>query len=293
MRESPPIGFRRIVVALDGSGHSEAALEAAARLASVFDAELAGIYVEDATALRAAEFEFAYEASRYRSVLTEMSAGSMRTQFRVQEQRARRAFEWAARQHRVRSRFDVVRGQVADELVKASDEADLITVGQSGSLSSSRHKIGTTARMVVARASGPVLVLRRGLRFDLPVVVLYDYDAVDSDAALDIGRALSRQDRLSPLVVLVEAPSPAEWPAYERKVLERVGPEANRVETEPVRMDHTADVVSRAHRRRAGVLIVPAGSRGVQAERLSGLVSAADMPVMLVRGPSQRVSQNP
>lgn len=289
MSESPAVGFRRIVVALDGSGHSEAALEAAARLASVFDAELAGIYVEDATALRVAEFEFAYEASRYRSALTEISASSMRTQFRVQEQRARRAFEWAARQHRVRNRFDVVPGMVADELVKAADAADLITVGQSGSLSSSRHKIGTTARLVVARASGPVLVLRRGLRFDLPVVVLYDHDAADSDAALDIGRALSRQDRLSPLVVLVEAPSPSEWPEYERKVLERVGPEANRVETEPVRMDHTDDVVSKAHRRRAGVLIVPAGSRGVQAERLSDLVSAADMPVMLVRGPSRPV----
>lgn len=285
MTESTPVHFRRIVVALDGSGHSEAALEAAARLAAVFDAELLGMYVEDAAALQVAEFDFTFEASRFSTSLSEISVSSLRREFRVQEQRARRAFEWAARHHRVRSRFDLVSGSVADELVRAADAADLITVGQSGSLSSSRHKIGTTARTVVARASGPVLVLRRGLRFDLPVVVLYDYDAEDSGAALDIGRALARQDRLTPLVVLVEAPSASEWATTERKVLERLGPEANQIETERVRCDSTDDVVSKAHRRRAGVLVVPAGSRGVQAERLADLVSASDMPVMLVRGP--------
>ena len=52
---------RRIVVALDASSHSHAALAAAVALAGRLQAELQGIFVEDVNLLRLAELPFARE----------------------------------------------------------------------------------------------------------------------------------------------------------------------------------------------------------------------------------------
>jgi len=45
--------IRRVLVAMDASPHSRAALEAAIELASHFEAELRGLFVEDINMLRA------------------------------------------------------------------------------------------------------------------------------------------------------------------------------------------------------------------------------------------------
>jgi nucleotide-binding universal stress UspA family protein len=50
-----PTTIRRILVALDASPHSFAALEAAAHLAAHLEAELFGLYVEDENLLRGAD----------------------------------------------------------------------------------------------------------------------------------------------------------------------------------------------------------------------------------------------
>ena len=46
------LAIRRILVALDTSPHSQAAMEAAIELAARFEAELAGMFVEDVNLLR-------------------------------------------------------------------------------------------------------------------------------------------------------------------------------------------------------------------------------------------------
>ncbi|MGB7837261.1 MAG: universal stress protein, partial [Terrimicrobiaceae bacterium] len=57
------MNIRRILVALDASAHSRAALEAACELALGLDAELSGLFVEDINLLRLAQLPFASEIS--------------------------------------------------------------------------------------------------------------------------------------------------------------------------------------------------------------------------------------
>ena len=57
MSERGP-SIRRILVALDASPSSLVALEEAAKLAAVWDAELAGVFVEDSELLRMAQLPF-------------------------------------------------------------------------------------------------------------------------------------------------------------------------------------------------------------------------------------------
>ena len=66
-QELEPV-IRRILVAVDASTHSLAALEAASVLAEVLNAELVGIFVEDINLLRLAGLPFAREV-RYQSAL--------------------------------------------------------------------------------------------------------------------------------------------------------------------------------------------------------------------------------
>ena len=66
--------YRRILVALDASPHSLAALEAAAELAASLRAELIGLFVEDANLLRVAGFPFAREFGAYTAQAREIDA---------------------------------------------------------------------------------------------------------------------------------------------------------------------------------------------------------------------------
>ena len=69
--------IRRILVALDASTHSLAALETAAGLAARLEAELVGLFVEDINLLRAAELPFARETSFYSSSLRPLERGEL------------------------------------------------------------------------------------------------------------------------------------------------------------------------------------------------------------------------
>lgn len=275
--------IRRIVVALDGSKHSEAALEAAARLGSILGAELSGVFVEDADVLSAAALPFSREVGRLTSGSTGLSSSTMRSQFRAQERQARKAFEWATRKHRLINRFEVAHGSVADELIRAAERADLITVGQSGSVSASRQKLGRVAREVLECASGPVLVLRRGLRLDLPVIVVYDCRAKDRIGALKIGAALDAHHYESPLIILLAAESSQQEESARLEVLNHLKGHLPPPKFERIRCDVPDQILDSARRHRAGVLIVPAHG-GANAPELRHLVSRADVPVMVVRG---------
>ena len=66
--EARELVIRRILVALDASRHSLAALEAAAELAARLKAELVGLFVEDIDLLRLAGLPFAREI-RYPSAI--------------------------------------------------------------------------------------------------------------------------------------------------------------------------------------------------------------------------------
>ena len=59
------IVIQRILVALDASPHSQAALDAAATLAARVSAELQGLFIEDVNLLRLAELPFAREVGSF------------------------------------------------------------------------------------------------------------------------------------------------------------------------------------------------------------------------------------
>jgi nucleotide-binding universal stress UspA family protein len=169
--------IHRILVALDASVHSLAALEAASELADTLKAELVGIFVEDIDLLHLAGLPFARAVSFLPVLARPLDSPSMERALRVQAERVRQALAGVAGRRRLRWSFQVVRGQVATELLTAAQEADLLALGRASWSTMRRVRLGATARVVVAQAAGPVLLLQHGHTICHPVQLVYDGSA--------------------------------------------------------------------------------------------------------------------
>ncbi|NIV32483.1 MAG: universal stress protein, partial [Anaerolineae bacterium] len=128
-KEQHALTIRRILVALDASPHSLAALEAAVDLAARFEAELAGLFVEDENLLRLADLPFVSEIGVFTATRRRVDGGEMERQIRVQGRRVREIFTVRTRRAQVTWSFRVVRGTVLSEVLSAASEADVLVLG--------------------------------------------------------------------------------------------------------------------------------------------------------------------
>jgi nucleotide-binding universal stress UspA family protein len=196
--------IRRILVALDASLHSLAALEAAAELAATLEAELHGLFVEDAGLLRLAGLPVAREM-RYPFVApARLDRARMERELRAQAAQARRALAAACEQRQVKWSFRVVRGEVAPEVLAAAREADLLSLGKASRPLIRRVHMGSTARTAAARCSRSVLLLQRDRTIRPPVVVLYDGSESSLRALMMAARLARRKGGYLTVLVLAD-----------------------------------------------------------------------------------------
>jgi nucleotide-binding universal stress UspA family protein len=274
--------IRRILVALDASRHSVAALEAAAELAADLEAELLGLYVEDVNLLHAAALPFTREVRYLARAATELNDAAMQRQLRAQARRVRRALEAVAARLEVAHSFRTVRGRVSAEVLAASAETDLLILGQAGLRYHSRRAMGRTARHLLAEATAPVLMLRHGLRLGTGVFVL-DNGSSTSDEALRLAAALARRRADEAMTVLVWADDAETRMKRLRAVQERYGTVLENGRVWPLadlRSGHVARLLREA---RAGLLVVPAGSPLVDYEDVQEFLAELECPVLVVR----------
>lgn len=176
MTEDPPdIGFRRILVALDTSHHSRAALRAAAYLAKLSEAELRGLYVSDSTWHQISRLSLISEVSEITGERRSLDEKEMQQQSKLLESRIRTLIKQTAQELSIPHSLTTVQGTIGDELIKASKEADLITIGRSGHSHKQAKKLGKTAQMVIKQSPKPVLMLEHGLSIgSAPFICIYD-----------------------------------------------------------------------------------------------------------------------
>jgi nucleotide-binding universal stress UspA family protein len=164
--------IQRILLALDASPESVTALDTATELAGRLGADLTGLFVEDTDLLRMASLPFAAEIGRFSPSLRRLSLPEMERQMRAQAEHMRKAIAVAAAREGVKWEFRVARGSVAAQILLAGMQADLVILGKRGwSLS---KRLGSSVQMVISQAQGLTLVLHPGIKFTIPVVVIYD-----------------------------------------------------------------------------------------------------------------------
>ena len=273
------VTIRHILVALDTSYHSLAALEAAAELAASLEAELLGLFVEDAALLRLAGLPAAREMRYPFSGLARLDQVHMERDLRAQAAQARRALAAVSERRHVKWSFRVVRGEVTPQVLAAALEADLLTLGKTSRPLVRRARLGSTARAAAAEAPCCVLLMQWGVDIRPPVVLTYDGTPA-ARRALAIAVHLAHKEA-GYLTVLLLADTPEATQQLHAEVANLL-----RRQNLIVRQRHLtgAGVATLAHEVRAegsGVLVL--SGTILPQESLQELLDQVDCPVLLVR----------
>ena len=274
------IAIRRILVALDASPHSHAALDAAAQLAARFSAELQGLFVEDVNVLRLAELPFAHEVGVFTAARRRLDSRDLERQLRARARRVQQHLTAIAERERLQWSFRVARGAIASELLAASSDVDLVILGRSGWSPQRKRRLGSTARALVLGAPALTLILQEGTCLGLPVVAVYDGSPL-ARRALAAAIFLAGAEDGPVTVVLVDGESEvrqlqdqAAAQLHERGVQGRYL---------PLTRSGVPDLVDLVRVEGCGTLVLPAKSALLHDEALLALLDEIDVPTLFVR----------
>lgn len=263
---------QRIVVALDASPQSLAALESAAALATLLHAEIHGIFVEDRDLERLCSLPFSKEIGAYSATARALSQFCINQEFYALEKGIRVALKQAAERAEVPWTLRVTHGGVTSELLNAAKEATVLSLGRSGW--SQRTRFGSTAATVLRQMKRPVLLpalaavapaARRG--FD-EIKVIYTGSAA-AQRALQLAHRLAQQnDR--PLSVYTTQELP---------------PTDQTMDAQVVKLTHTADsqlgslqLITVLQRSQPGITILP----DLDPTLTAALIDFISDPILLV-----------
>lgn len=284
--EQQALTIKRILVALDASPHSLAALEAAVDLAARFQAELAGLFVEDENLLRLADLPFVQEVGHFSAIRRRIDARELERQIRVQSRRVRRVFAVTTQRAHVTWSFRVVRGTVLSEVLTAASEADVLVLGRAGWSLLRRGRLGSTVRGILPERFGLTLILEEGTCLGAPLAVVYDGSPV-AERALIAADTLRRQpddDRTlaERLIVLLLAEEPDKAQTLQSQAASRLadrGTVAHYRSLTDANVLRLADILQAEN---CGTLVLPARSSTLQDSILVTLLEHLDFPVLLV-----------
>ncbi len=249
------ITIGRILVAVDYSNRSDAALEAAAMFAKITKANIHGIYVQ----------EEHWEHINRRPSATFINGLTGKTQLleenrldsevKMIAKRLQRKLKSISRQHEIAHSWESIRGQVIEEILKAGKEADLITIGRRGSSTLRKKKLGSTAKAIIEQSEKPVLVLAESHFLGRAVTVVYD-TSKESQKSLRLGLSIAEKNK-SVLAVLV-VDNHAEDETYRNKEVEQIIDEARvPVDVTTINQINIGNLIGLIKRQNPGLVIIP------------------------------------
>jgi nucleotide-binding universal stress UspA family protein len=264
--------IRRILVAVDGSAHSLAALEAAATLAAQLQAELEALFVEDVDLLRLADLPCARVVSLSLQQTERTDRARMERQLRLQAARARASLEQRAAALGVRATFRSVRGKVIAQVLDAAGEADLLTLGRAGHGGMSRPRGGSTLQAALAAGRLLLVAESRGTAGQ-GLLAVYDGSEASGRALTLAGQLAAKSAQLLSVLILPGSAAEAErWASQVRRRLAGLGvtPDLSYSWTEP----GTA-VLAAARRVRPALLLL-------SCEHANRVLEAVHCPLLVV-----------
>ena len=269
----------RILVALDPSEHSLAALEAAASMASRLDAELIGLFVEDANVRRLAELPFAQEVGLFTAGCRRVETQELSRQLRVQVGRVRRRFQTVTRWVETRCTFREVRGRVAPEVLRAASEADVVILGKGAWSPFETEHLTPAVREVLGQAPASTLVLRAGTRVEPPMRAVYDGTSL-GDRALSIAARLAEDGHLTVFILADDSDKASRLRATAREALQERELELTFQTLTERSVSRLAHLVAREE---LGTLVMPADDESMEDEAVLDFLDETGAPVLLVR----------
>lgn len=188
--------IRRILVAMDASPQSFAALHAAVELGVKLEAQLLGLFVEDIELLRLASSPYARELLLPTARETPLDRAGMERKLKAHAELVRKALAMAADRAKVKWAFRVARGSVPSEILAAAAGCDLVALGRRGWSLAKKSYMGSTALAAIREAVPTLLLSTRGMFADQRILAWYDGTQTSKKgilAAAELARICSRK----------------------------------------------------------------------------------------------------
>ena len=274
-------GVRRVVALLDASRVSMGALEAAAAFASACRAEFVGWFVEEDALVRCAGYPWAREVGISGAVRA-MQPGEMEQRLRDRAQAMRRDLERIARAHGLQARLQVYRGQVISTVLQESTRDDFLFLGKVGYRRSMGLRVGSTAKALMARSPGPVMIYEPAVKAASPSIIAVVVPVGDQGLrALAAAAALAGENAAS-LAVLLPREDGNGGEQHEHAVRKLLQEGNMNAHVQSVRNVTTINLLQIIREVSAQQLVIPRQWALQESHRRADLVEEALMPVVVV-----------
>jgi nucleotide-binding universal stress UspA family protein len=291
---APPETFapiRRILIALDASAPSIAALEAAATLAARIDAELLGMFIEDVNLVHLAGLPFAVEIGALSARARPLAPEEMERLFRLQRGRAEQALAHVARRLHLRWSFRVARGQIVPELLAAAVEVDLMALGATGTQMLRRAWLGSTAQAIMARSARPILIALHDVTVRSPIAVVCS-DSRGSMQALALAAYVAGRLDDDELVVFLLADDAEKEERLRQAVAARLAHTNTKARYRWLVEADVNELARRLRSERAGTLVLASDVDAFKAESVRRLLERMDVAVLIAGADQSLVAQS-
>jgi len=272
--------MRRILVALDASPESMAALDQAASLAVRLHAELEGLFVEDEDLINLARQPFAREVCRLTSTVQSLDTAKLEQDLRNQAGMARNALRQKAEALRLRWSFRIVRGRIEGAIESAAGSADLLAIGRRRQTIGG-EALGRTSTKMAKRLGCSVLMALPSQPLPFAPIAIVFTNSPCGDAALDMAQRTAREEK-RPLLIILPAKDKAEYDAR-RKLIEE-GIDMKGVQIRPAIGPDGKALQQALEREQPQLLILGCDLAGQLPPELAEFAAASNCPVLVMRG---------
>jgi len=163
---------RFLLVALDTSSQSLAALEMAMECATMGSYGLKGIYVEESHLSQASAASVSLEVELSTTHSRPFSGERLESVHRAQSAHARQALEMAADRRRIEWEFDVIAGDAAQVIQAEGAGADMILMGDRSANWSNQPGFGKTSWHLMTRHKRSLFIARKAKSLVFPLTVV-------------------------------------------------------------------------------------------------------------------------
>lgn len=246
--------LREILVAIDTSSHSQAALEAAIALAKTMEANIQGLFVQDELWNRITQLPSTRAVNALTGDVLPLEHEMLEDQVTILKHRLRRKLEYLSRRNKVKHSWIFTRGKVEEKILEAAETADLITIGIRGH-SLRKKKLGSSAKAIIQKAEKPVLILKKGLRLGNTLTAVYDASK-ESQKGIKLALKIAKKNN-SPLSIMVVDNNPDVLDQRSKELEKMLEDTSVSVEIELMDRTDLGSFLNSINQRNSGLLIIP------------------------------------
>ncbi|MDX1642056.1 MAG: universal stress protein [Balneolaceae bacterium] len=276
--EKRTVLFQKILVAIDTSKHSQAALEAAADLARTMEANIHGLFVHDEIWHRVSRLPSVSSVNTLTGQVTTFEDDTMEDKVRLLQNRLRQKLEQVSKQHELIHSWRSVKGKVYEKILEAAEEVDLITIGLKGA-SARRKRLGSSARRIIMEADKPVLILKEGLRLGSTITAVYDGSS-ESQKGIEIALNIAERNE-STLTVLFVSKEPDSEDEQNNRLKNLLQDATVFVEIEQLDQPNVIRFLNAINQQKSGLLIAPK-NQALLTKSLQILLNNINCPLLLM-----------